>query len=79
MRRLSLAIDAAMRASGLQSAPQPPPPPQQQGVEQEGLPQRRQAHGAYGKKQTVHALQLVRARPFYGYHPTDKLFIKIVL
>ena len=32
-----------------------------------------------GRKQVVHAVQLVRAIPFYGYHPDERLFIKIVL
>ena len=34
---------------------------------------------ATGRKQVVHAVQLVRAVPFYGYHPDERLFIKIVL
>ncbi|DBA81937.1 hypothetical protein WJX77_000726 [Trebouxia sp. C0004] len=32
-----------------------------------------------GRKQVVHAVQLVRAIPFYGYHPEERLFIKIIL
>ena len=32
-----------------------------------------------GRKQIVHAVQLVRAIPFYGYHPDERLFIKVVL
>ena len=40
--------------------------------------QQNQEPGA-GRKQTVHAVQLVRAVPFYGYHPDERLFIKIVL
>ncbi len=31
------------------------------------------------KRQHVHNLLLVRAKPMYGYHPGDKLFIKVVL
>ena len=40
--------------------------------------QQHQEPGA-GRKQVVHAVQLVRAIPFYGYHPDERLFIKIVL
>ena len=40
--------------------------------------QQHQEPGA-GRKQTAHAVQLVRAVPFYGYHPDERLFIKIVL
>ncbi len=32
-----------------------------------------------GRKQVVYAVQLVRAIPFYGYHPEERLFIKIIL
>jgi DNA polymerase zeta len=31
------------------------------------------------KKQHVHSCSLVRARKYYGYHPAEQLFIKIVL
>ena len=31
------------------------------------------------RKQIVYAAQLVRAIPFYGYHPDEKIFIKVVL
>lgn len=31
------------------------------------------------RKQVVHAVQLVRAMPFYGYHKDEKIFMKIVL
>lgn len=31
------------------------------------------------RKQIVHAVQLVRAMPFYGYHGEEKIFMKIVL
>ena len=31
------------------------------------------------RKQIVHAVQLVRAMPFYGYHKEEKIFMKIVL
>ena len=35
---------------------------------------------AWGRPQSiVHNIQLVRACPFYGYHATDKIFIKIIL
>ena len=40
--------------------------------------QQHQEPGA-GRKQVVHAVQLVRAIPFYGYHPDERLFVKIVL
>lgn len=29
--------------------------------------------------QIVHTMQLVRGRPYYGYHEQEQLFIKIVL
>eukprot|EP00897_Mesotaenium_endlicherianum_P009913 jgi/Mesen1/8950/ME000056S08356 len=32
-----------------------------------------------GKRQHVHACSLVRATPFYGFHPAQSLFVKIVL
>ena len=44
----------------------------------EAAMQQHQEPGA-GRKQVVHAVQLVRAAPFYGYHPDERLFIKIVL
>ena len=44
----------------------------------EAAMQQHQEAGA-GRKQVVHAVQLVRAIPFYGYHPDQRLFIKIVL
>lgn len=44
----------------------------------EAAMQQHQEPGA-GRKQVVHAVQLVRAIPFYGYHPEERLFIKIVL
>ena len=44
----------------------------------EAAMQQHQEPGA-GRKQVVHAVQLVRAIPFYGYHPDERLFIKIVL
>lgn len=28
-------------------------------------------------KQRLHSLQFVRAKPFYGYHANDKLFIRV--
>ncbi|GBG78283.1 hypothetical protein CBR_g26314 [Chara braunii] len=31
------------------------------------------------KRQHLHECSLVRARPFYGYYPSDQLFVKIVL
>ena len=31
------------------------------------------------RKQTVHAVQLVRAMPFYGYHKEERIFMKVVL
>jgi hypothetical protein len=31
------------------------------------------------RKQHLHNVQLVRGRHFYGYHPNESLFIKIVL
>eukprot|EP00198_Chlamydomonas_reinhardtii_P005086 XP_001694422.1 predicted protein [Chlamydomonas reinhardtii] len=34
---------------------------------------------AAAPRQVVHALQLVRGRPFYGYHLQEQLFIKVVL
>ena len=40
--------------------------------------QQHQEAGA-ARKQVIHAVQLVRAIPFYGYHPDEQLFIKIVL
>lgn len=75
--RLALAIDAAMRASSshAQALGQQQ---QQAGAAQGDARQSGQGQGRH-KKQAVHALHLVRARPFYGYHPADKLFIKIVL
>jgi hypothetical protein len=30
-------------------------------------------------RQFVHNLQVVRARPLYGFHPEERLFIKITL
>ena len=44
----------------------------------EAAMQQHQEPGA-GRKQIVHAVQLVRAIPFYGFHPDEQLFIKIVL
>ena len=44
----------------------------------EAAMQQNQEPGA-GRKQVVHAVQLVRAIPFYGYHPDERLFIKIIL
>lgn len=35
--------------------------------------------GIGAKRQHVHSCSLVRAKKFYGYHPSDQLFIKIVL
>ena len=31
------------------------------------------------RKQVVFSVQLVRARPFYGFHADERLFIKILL
>lgn len=31
------------------------------------------------RKQVVFSVQLVRTRPFYGYHADERLFIKILL
>lgn len=31
------------------------------------------------RKQVVYAAQLVRATPFYGYHPSEKIFVKVIL
>lgn len=31
------------------------------------------------RKQIVHAVQLVRAMPFYGYHKEERIFMKVVL
>lgn len=35
--------------------------------------------GIGAKRQHVHSCSLVRAKKFYGYHPSDQLFIKIIL
>ncbi|RZC55540.1 hypothetical protein C5167_014394 [Papaver somniferum] len=34
---------------------------------------------AGNRRQHVHGCSLVRARKFYGYHPTEELFVKIYL
>jgi hypothetical protein len=37
------------------------------------------AAAATKPRQVVHALQLVRGRPFYGFHMEEQLYIKVVL
>lgn len=37
------------------------------------------ASNADAKKQHVHSCSLVRGKKFYGFHPNEQLFIKIVL
>lgn len=47
---------------------------------QQALPPERGCGAAPGKqRQVVHALQLVRGKPFYGYHMEEQLYIKVVL
>ena len=73
LRRMALAIDAAVRASSLLGQHGAPGPAPAHGQQQH---QQHQQHA--GRRQAVHALQLVRARPFYGYQPNEQLFIKVV-
>ncbi len=82
LRRMALAIDAAVRASSLLGQHGAPPPEQRNGggappAPSAPAPQQQQQHP--GRRQAVHALQLVRARPFYGYQPKEQLYIKVVL
>ncbi|GLI62536.1 hypothetical protein VaNZ11_005199, partial [Volvox africanus] len=78
LRRMALAIETAVRASAI---------PGQYQQQQAGHQQNDGGGGGVGptttatpkQRQVVHALQLVRGRPFYGYHIDEQLYIKVVL
>ena len=74
LRKLALAIDSAMRVAGMHTLQVPPG---SDGADPGPHHQQHQQHA--GRRQTVHALHLVRAKPFYGYHIEDRLYIKVIL
>jgi hypothetical protein len=48
-------------------------------AEQQQQPQQQQQQRRGGARQRLHSAALVRATPFYGYHSSERLWVKLLL